>query len=97
MGQVYESKIRIEDHGEAGCSIFVDNHQVASWHGDGIASDTVFIEAPALQYLVTTTAHQRCLRIVFEMVHWEVLSAILEGPGDGQLRPYCETYSEDEL
>lgn len=82
--------IRIEEDefedGESGCRFILgEEHVVAEWRGDGIATDTVFAEDPSLEYGVTTTPLTRCFRMAFEMVHWPLLCAIVDGPGNGQL------------
>jgi len=59
------------------------DHLVGEWRGDGIATDTIFAERPALEYGVTTTPHQRCVRMALELLHWPLTSALLVGPGDG--------------
>jgi hypothetical protein len=94
-----DRSVRIEPadfDGEAGCRFLVgENHVVAEWRGDGVASDNVFAETPQLEYLVTTTAHDRCCRMVLELVHWEVVAAMLRGPGDSKLRPMSERLDDD--
>jgi hypothetical protein len=89
-----DRSVRIEPadfDGEAGCRFLVgEDHVVAEWRGDGIASDNIFAETPELEYLVTTTPHDRCCRMVLELVHWEVVAAMLRGAGDGKLRPMSE-------
>jgi len=78
---------------ELGCRFIVgEDHVVAEWRGDGIAADTVFVEDTALTYFKTTTPHDRCVRMVLEMVHWEVACAMLAGPGDGNLVEWAEKY-----
>jgi hypothetical protein len=85
------------ENGEIGCRFIVgENHVVAEWRGDGISSDHVFVEDTALKYCVTTTPHDRCIRMVLEMVHWEVASAMLAGAGDGKLLPWCDRYDLSE-
>jgi hypothetical protein len=90
---VHEAKLSIVDD-DGGCTIYVNGRVVAAWTGDGVAGDTVFVETPALIPMVSTTAQQRCIGQVFEMASWEVLSAVLGGPGDGDLVRYCEAYRE---
>lgn len=87
--QLHDKSVRVEKadfDGESGCRFIVGSgHVVAEWRGDGIAGDTVFVEEPALTYFKTTTPYDRCVRMALEMVHWEVASAMLAGPGDGKL------------
>jgi hypothetical protein len=96
---VLDRSVRIEPadfDGESGCRFLVgDDHVVAEWRGDGIASDHVVAETPELEYLVTTTPHDRCCRMVLELVHWEVVAAMLRGPGDGELRPMSERLTDE--
>jgi len=77
----------------------VGDHVVAEWRddGEGVNGDNVLVETPALRYFETTTATDRCARIAFALVHWEVLSALLAGPGDGKLRQICEVYGDDDF
>jgi len=83
---VHVEKVEFED-GEKGCRFIIgENHVVAEWRGDGVATDTVFVEGTALEYGITTTPYIRCMRMVLEMAHWEVLCAIVAGPGDGKLK-----------
>lgn len=83
--------------GERGCRFIVgEDHVVAEWRGDGISSDTVFVEEPALTYFKTTTPHDRCVRMVLEMCHWEVACAMLAGPGDGNLVEWFKNHGEEE-
>jgi hypothetical protein len=78
---------------EHGCRFIVgEDHVIAEWRGYGIASDTVFVEDTALTYFETTTPLDRCVRMVLEMCHWEVASAMLAGPGDGELVEWAERY-----
>lgn len=91
--------VRVEmvefDDGERGCRFIVGkDHVVAEWRGDGIAGDTVFVEDTALTYFETTTLLDRCVRMVLEMCHWEVVSAMLVGPGDGELVAWAERYGQ---
>jgi len=62
-----------------------EDHLVAEWRGDGISTDSLWCEEPALVYGVTTTPHQRCIRMALEELHWVLTSALLVGPGDGEL------------
>lgn len=82
--------IRVEEvdfDGERGCRFILGkDHVVAEWRGDGIASDTVFSEHPALEYGVTTTPQIRCIRMALEMAHWPVICAMVAGPGDAQMK-----------
>ena len=82
--------VRVEEadfDGEMGCRFILGkDHVVAEWRGDGIASDTVFSEHPALEYGVTTTPLIRCMRMALDMAHWPVLCAMVAGPGDGQMK-----------
>jgi len=89
--------VRVErmelEEGDHGCRFIVGkDHVVAEWRGDGIHSDTVFVEKPALTYFKTTTPFDRCVRMAMEMVHWEVSSAMLAGPGDGNLVEWGERH-----
>jgi hypothetical protein len=99
LRELLDRSVRIEPadfDGEAGCRFIVgEDHVVAEWRGDGIASDRVFAETPELEYLVTTTPHDRCCRMVLELVHWEVVAALLRGPGDGKLCPMSERLDDD--
>jgi len=85
-----EKSVRVEEadfDGERGCRFILGkDHVVAEWRGDGIASDTVFSEHPALEYGVTTTPQIRCMRMALDMAHWPVLCAMVAGPGDGQMK-----------
>ena len=89
LRNLLKRSIRVESvdfDGEKGCRFILgEDHVVAEWRGDGIASDTVFLEKPSLEYGVTTTSHIRCMRMAFEMAHWEILCAMVSGPGDGFL------------
>ncbi len=79
------------DDGEHGCRFLVgEDHVVVEWRGDGIATDTIFVEEPKLVYMQTTTPHIRCMRMVLEQAHWEVLAAMADGPGDGELKSMHE-------
>jgi len=82
--------VRVEDvdfDGERGCRFILgEDHVVTEWRGDGVSIDRVFLEKTALSYGVTTTPHIRCMRMVLEMAHWEVLCAMVAGPGDGNLK-----------
>jgi hypothetical protein len=90
LSDLLSKSVRVEEAefvGERGCRFILgEDHVVAEWRGDGIASDTVFSERPALEYGVTTTPYIRCMRMAFEMAHWEILCAMVSGPGDGYLR-----------
>lgn len=96
-----ERSVRLEEEVIDGERVFIfkvgaEGHNVAQWtdDGDGVASDNVFCEKPALKYAVTTTPIQRCLRMVLEMVHWPVLCAMLVGPGDGEFKT---AYDQGEI
>lgn len=76
-----------------GCRFIVgEDHVVAEWRSDGIAADTIFVEEPVLTYFKTTSPLDRCVRMTMEMVHWEVVCAMLAGPGDGKLVEWAEKY-----
>ena len=91
-----EESVRVEKvdfDGERGCRFIVgEDHVVAEWRGDGVAVDTVFVEKPALTYFKTTSPLDRCIRMVLDMVHWEVACAMLAGPGDGKLEEFAVKY-----
>ena len=76
-----------EFDGEEGCRFILgEDHIVAEWRGDGVATDTIYVEKPKLVYFETTTPQIRCQRMVLEAAHWEVLAALVAGPGDGELQ-----------
>jgi len=78
-----------------GCRFIVgDDHVVAEWRGGGVSPDTVYVEGPALTYFKTTTPFNRCIRMVLEMAHWEIASAMMAGPGDGKLEQIQELKRE---
>jgi hypothetical protein len=94
LRELLSKSVRVEvGTPEGGCRFVVgEDHVVAEWRGDGIAADTVFVEEPALVYGCTTTPVDRCVRMAMRMVHWEVVCAMLAGPGDGKLVAWAEKY-----
>ena len=84
---------------ERGCRFIVTDtqgadHVVAEWRGDGISTDTIFVEKPKLSYGATTTPWHRCVRMAFELAHWHLICAMLVGPSDGELKPLNERREE---
>jgi hypothetical protein len=73
------------------------DHVVAEWREQalGVFPENVFVESPSLVPWANTTPDQRRLGQVWDMVSWELVSALIAGPGDGVLRPYCEVYPQD--
>lgn len=99
LRSLLERSVRLDQRVVDGERVFTfvvgENHSVAEWTDvDGVASDNVFCERPVLEYGVTTTPRQRCLRMVLEMVHWPVLCAMLVGPGDGEFKT---TYDQGDV
>jgi hypothetical protein len=95
LQKLISRSVRVEVDGD-GCRFIVgEDHVVAEWTGDGVYDDTVLVEEPALTYLRTTTPVDRCVRMVLEMIHWEVASAMLAGPGDGDLVPYTKAAADE--
>ena len=85
-----ERSIRAESTGDGWRLVMGEDVEVLVWDGDGVSTDQVRHRTPALQYMVNTTPHIRCLRLLVEGWNWPIACAMVAGPGYGELRPSDE-------